>query len=274
MKRSLNLVALAALSMGLLSACQSSSDNSDAATATEQADNTATEQNTNEQQAEEVMIPETNYYRISTSQGDMIIRLYDETPEHRDNFKKLVAEGFYDNTTFHRVIENFMIQGGDPNSKDDDPMNDGQGGPGYTVPAEINSDLFHKKGALAAARTGDQVNPQRRSSGSQFYIVHGQVYETEMLDRIEKQIWASMQGFAFSEGAREAYTTVGGTPQLDMQYTVYGELVEGFDVLDQIAATSTARKTGEQVPGALIDRPAEDVSMTVTPVENYTPSGA
>lgn len=219
------------------------------------------------------MIPETNYFRISTSLGDMVLKLYDETPEHRDNFRKLAAEGFYDNTTFHRIIENFMIQGGDPNSKDDDPMNDGQGGPGYTVPAEFNSDLFHKKGALAAARTGDQVNPQRRSSGSQFYIVHGQVYDDAMLDRVEQQIWATMQGFKFSDAAREAYTTVGGTPQLDMQYTVYGELVEGMDVLDKIAAASTARKTGEPVPGALIDRPSEDITMTVTPLEDYQPSG-
>ena len=110
---------------------------------------------------------------LSTSYGDMVIRFYDQTPEHKANFIKLAKEGFYDSTTFHRVIEGFMIQGGDPNSKDDDIRNDGQGGPGYTLPAEIVRGYIHKKGAIAAARMGDNVNPEKRSSGSQFYLVHG-----------------------------------------------------------------------------------------------------
>lgn len=121
---------------------------------------------------------------ISTEFGDMYVVLYDETPLHKENFLKLAEEGFYDSTTFHRVIEGFMIQGGDPNSKDEIPFNDGQGGPGYTIDAEFNPDLIHKKGALAAARLGDQQNPERKSSGSQFYIVHGQSVPSLQLDQI------------------------------------------------------------------------------------------
>ncbi|NND71044.1 MAG: peptidylprolyl isomerase [Rhodothermales bacterium] len=218
------------------------------------------------------MLPATNYFKIITPNGDMVIRLYDDTPAHRDNFKKLVAQNYYDGTKFHRVIESFMIQGGDPNSKDDDPMNDGQGGPGYTVPAEIQAPLFHKKGALAAARTGDQINPERESSGSQFYIVQGQVYPEDMLERIEKQLGDVVDGFSYPEEFREIYTTVGGTPSLDMQYTVFGELVEGFDVLDQIAQAPTARKSGDPAHPAVIDRPVEDIDMTIVALEDYEPS--
>ena len=119
----------------------------------------------------------TDFYEIETRLGTMIVGLYDQTPRHRDNFRTLVEEGFYNGTSFHRVIAGFMAQGGDPNSKDDDPMNDGQGGPGYTIEAEFRDGLFHRKGALSAARQGDQVNPERRSSGSQFYIVHGEPME-------------------------------------------------------------------------------------------------
>ncbi len=210
-----------------------------------------------------------NFYEISTRFGDMVIRLYDETPLHRDNFQKLVEEGYYDGTTFHRVIQGFMIQGGDGNSKDDDPYNDGQGGPGYTVEAEFNSDLFHKKGALAAARQADQVNPQRRSSGSQFYIVHGTKMSTEELGEMITQLQQRDPTFTVSPEAAKAYTESGGTPFLDGQYTVFGEVVEGFDVLDAIAATETPRKLGEQTSPALIDRPAEDVKMTVRPLPEY-----
>lgn len=124
---------------------------------------------------------------ISTEFGDIYVLLYDETPIHKENFLKLAKEGFYDSTTFHRVIESFMIQGGDPNSKDDIPFNDGQGGPGYTLEAEFNNQLVHKKGAIAAARLGDQANPERRSSGSQFYIVHGRPVPSMELDQIQAQ---------------------------------------------------------------------------------------
>lgn len=210
-----------------------------------------------------------NFYEISTRYGDMVIRLYDETPLHRDNFRKLVEEGYYDGTTFHRVIEGFMIQGGDGNSKDDDPYNDGQGGPGYTVEAEFNPDLFHKKGALAAARQADQVNPQRRSSGSQFYIVHGTTLTTQELGEMVTQLQQRDPSFSVSPEAAKAYTETGGTPFLDGQYTVFGELVEGFDVLDAIAAAETPRKLGQQTSGALTDRPAEDVKMTVRPLPEY-----
>ncbi len=198
-----------------------------------------------------------NFYEIVTPYGNMVVRLYDETPLHRDNFKKLVAEGFYDGTTFHRVMPEFMIQGGDPNSKDDDPYNDGIGGPGYTVPTEFNPLLIHKRGALAAARQPDQVNPERRSSGSQFYIVHGRVFPEAQLSDIEQGMPSRVgdPAFQFSADARRTYLRDGGAPFLDMQYTVFGELVSGFDTLDRIAQVSTNET----------DRPLEPVSMTVRP---------
>jgi cyclophilin family peptidyl-prolyl cis-trans isomerase len=124
---------------------------------------------------------------ITTDFGEIHILLYDETPLHKANFLKLASEGFYDSTTFHRVMEGFMIQGGDPNSKDDIPFNDGQGGPGYTIEAEFSQNLIHKKGAIAAARTGDQQNPERRSSGSQFYIVQGEPVQSILLDQMQEQ---------------------------------------------------------------------------------------
>ncbi len=218
---------------------------------------------------EEQMTQQTSYFEISTRLGKMVIRLYDETPKHRDNFRKLATDGFYDGTTFHRVIEGFMIQGGDPLSKDDNPMNDGTGGPGYTVEAEFNQSLFHKRGAIAAARQGDQVNPQKRSSGSQFYIVHGAAVSPEQLADTEKQMKARYPDFAFSDAAKAAYTAEGGTPFLDSQYTVFGELVEGFDVLDAIAGTSTPRKTGQAAHPALADQPAEPIPMTIKPLTDY-----
>jgi len=207
------------------------------------------------------------YYEIETPMGNMVVRLYNETPQHRDNFDKLVSEKFYDGTLFHRVIPNFMIQGGDPNSKDDDPMNDGMGGPGYTIPAEINPNFFHKKGALAAARQGDSVNPEKASSGSQFYIVQGQVYEGGMLDMLEKQMQQQLgPEFHFSEEALQAYTTVGGTPHLDMNYTVFGEVVEGLDVIDKIAATPTT--SAREAPP---NRPLSDVSISIRRLQDYSP---
>jgi cyclophilin family peptidyl-prolyl cis-trans isomerase len=183
---------------------------------------------------------------ITTIHGVIKLKLYDETPLHRDNFLKLATEGFYDSLLFHRIIKGFMIQGGDPNSKNAAPgVMLGSGDIGYTIPAEFNEKLFHKKGALAAARTD---NPAMASSGCQFYIVQGKVYGEDELTMLENRI-----GFKFSPEQREAYKTIGGTPFLDRKYTVYGEVIEGLDVLDKIAAVATG-------PG---DRPVEDLRMTV-----------
>lgn len=190
---------------------------------------------------------------ISTNYGDMKIKLYDETPLHRDNFIKLAKEGYYDGLLFHRVIQQFMIQGGDPNSKNAQPGQMlGTGGPGYTVPAEFNPNFIHKKGALSAARQGDQVNPAKASSGSQFYIVQGKPVSAQ-----ELRFLSSRTGVQYTEEQAAVYAEVGGTPFLDMQYTVFGEVVEGLDVIDKIAAVRTA-------PG---DRPVEDVNFTVKVVE-------
>jgi len=190
---------------------------------------------------------------ISTELGDMKIKLYTETPKHTANFLKLAEEGFYDGTIFHRVIDGFMIQGGDPNSKNSKP-NDrlGSGGPGYTVPAEMNSKFYHKKGALAAARLGGPVNPNRESSGSQFYIVQGRAVSDAELNNQEKRL-----NFKYTQEQRDMYKKVGGTAMLDMDYTVYGEVVEGLDVIDKIAAV-------QKGPG---DRPVKDVIMTVKVVK-------
>jgi cyclophilin family peptidyl-prolyl cis-trans isomerase len=190
---------------------------------------------------------------ISTDFGDMTIRLYDETPQHRDNFIKLAKEGYYDGLLFHRVIQGFMIQGGDPQSKNAQPGQPlGSGGPGYTIPAEFNSSLIHKKGALSAARLGDQMNPQRASSGSQFYIVQGRPTSAQ-----ELQNMGMRTGIRYTPEQAAVYAEVGGTPFLDMQYTVFGEVVKGLEVIDKIAAVRTA-------PG---DRPIEDVKFNVSVVE-------
>ncbi|GAB5518618.1 MAG: peptidylprolyl isomerase [Rhodothermales bacterium] len=208
-----------------------------------------------------------NFYEITTPQGRMVVRLYDETPGHRDNFAKMVEEKFFDGTTFHRVMNEFMIQGGDPNSKDNDTTNDGAGGPGYTIPGEFSPALFHKRGALAAARQNDFVNPDRESNGSQFYIVEGRTWSEEELTMQELRVKQAINdpAFSFSDEAKQAYLSEGGTPFLDMQYTVFGELVEGFDVLDQITTVTVQ-------PGN--NRPLEDVPMTVRALDNYTPPTA
>jgi len=229
---------------------------------------------TNEAAGQAETQPAPAYYEIGTPLGRLVVRLYDETPLHRDNFKKLVAEGFYNGTTFHRVIAGYMIQGGDPNSKDEDPYNDGNGGPGYTVPAEFNRAFFHKRGALVTARQPDQVNPERRSSGSQFFIVQGgRPFDAAMLDQMEEQIRRTLPdpNFTFSPEARAAYTTDGGAPQLDMQYSVFGELIEGFDVLDRIATTQTPRSTAQPAHPVLTDRPLQHIPMTIRPLPDYQP---
>ncbi len=243
--------------------------------------------------------------KITTTEGDILVNLYDETPQHRDNFIKLAREGYFNGTLFHRVIKDFMIQGGDPDSKGAPAGKTlGTGGPDYTIPAEfVYPQLFHKRGALSAARLGDEVNPNRESSGSQFYIVWGKVYKASELKQMEKQLEMQQEQTIFNQLAKEnrdkimdlrrnrdraglqelqdeliaetkaislekgkptftdeqkeAYTTVGGTPFLDNQYTVFGEVVEGLDVVEKIQNTQTGRN----------DRPTTDISMTVEVVE-------
>jgi len=190
---------------------------------------------------------------ISTDFGTMKFKLYNETPQHRDNFIKLAKEGFYNGTLFHRVIKDFMIQGGDPQSKNAAPdVMLGNGGPGYTIPAEFNSKLIHKKGALAAARLGDQVNPQKASSGSQFYIVQG-----KPMTAAELNMMAARKKITYTPEQIKIYETEGGTPFLDMDYTVFGEMISGMDVLEKIAAVATNPQ----------NRPLQDVKMTVKVIE-------
>ena len=236
--------------------------------------------------------------KLETSLGDIVVELYNETPQHRDNFIKLVGSGYYDGVLFHRVIKDFMIQTGDGNSKNAGPETTlGDGDPGYTIEAEfVYPKYFHKRGALAAARTGDQVNPERRSSGSQFYIVTGKIYSSDELNMMAKRLAdmkkqeifrrlvtennerisqlqqaqdsaglqalqnefiqqteaeAAMQNFSFTDEQIDAYTSVGGTPHLDGQYTVFGEVVSGMDVVDKIQNTTTGR----------MDRPTVDIKI-------------
>ena len=171
------------------------------------------------QEKETIVVIETNY-------GTIKAKLYNDTPLHRDNFIKLVNEGWFNGSPFHRVINKFMIQGGQ--------NADGRQDPGYTVPAEFRENHFHKKGALCAARQGDQVNPKKASSGSQFYIVQGQVYDDRTLDMYEERL-----GSVIGPKQRQAYKTIGGTPHLDGNYTVFGEVTEGLDIVDKIAAVKT-----------------------------------
>lgn len=177
---------------------------------------------------------------ISTDKGDMIVKLYNETPKHRDNFLKLVKANKYSGSRFHRIIEDFMIQGG----KID--------GVNYTLPSEINPELYHKKGALAAARQPDQVNQERRSSGSQFYLVEGKVYSTKQLKRIEKS-----KDFSYTEEQLKTYTSIGGTPVLDGEYTVFGEVVMGLQILELISKVNTVKN----------DKPVKPVKMDIKLLE-------
>ncbi len=186
---------------------------------------------------------------LQTNYGDIVLRLYDSTPLHRDNFLKLVKTGYYDSALFHRVIQNFMIQGGDPNSKHAKPGEPlGNGGPGYKIPAEFRATLFHKKGVIAAARDN---NPEKASSGSQFYIVQGRIFTDAGLDSIET---FRLNGRKIPVEQREVYKTIGGTPHLDQNYTVFGEVVKGLDVVDKIAEVQTSK-------GQDRDRPLPDVKI-------------
>jgi peptidyl-prolyl cis-trans isomerase B (cyclophilin B) len=182
---------------------------------------------------------------IKTGFGNITAVLYNGTPQHRDNFVKLVKEGWYNGSPFHRVINGFMIQGGQ--------KADGTVDIGYKIPAEFVPEYIHKKGALAAARMGDQVNPKKESSGNQFYIVQGKVVSDEELGMMEKRT-----GAKYTEAQKEIYRTRGGTPFLDNAYTVFGEVLDGFDVIDKIAAVETDKSD---------NRPLKDVKMTITILE-------
>jgi len=187
--------------------------------------------------------------KITTDSGVMIIRLYDKTPRHRDNFIKLANEHFFDSLLFHRVISEFMIQGGDPQSKYAQPGQMlGSGDIGYTIPAEFDTNFIHKKGALAAARMGDQVNPLKASSGCQFYIVQGKTWTDADLNSMEMQ-----RGTKYNAAQRNIYKTVGGVPFLDMGYTIFGEVESGLNVIDKIAS----------VQKGMADRPVGDVHMYI-----------
>ena len=192
---------------------------------------------------------------LITTEGTIVVRLYDSTPLHRDNFLRLVKSHYYDSILFHRVIKNFMIQAGDPNSKRapaGQPL--GNGGPGYTIPAEFRTTLFHKKGVVAAARQSDNLNPEKKSGATQFYIVQGRSFSDQQLDSIET---VRLHGYKLPAAHREVYKTIGGTPQLDQNYTVFGEVVTGLDVVDKIASSATS--TGQDR-----DRPLKDVRIVKT----------
>lgn len=192
----------------------------------------------------------TIFVKIETDSGNMIARLYNQTPLHRDNFIKLIKEHFYDGLLFHRVIKDFMIQGGDPGSKNALPgVPVGQGSLPYTIPAEFDTALYHKKGALAMAREADEKNPQKASSSTQFYIVEGKPVTDAQMDS-----WEERFKIKFPENHREVYRTVGGAPFLDMNYTVFGEVINGLDVIDKIA----------NAPKDENDRPLKDIKMKIT----------
>ena len=195
--------------------------------------------------------PKNQYIRIKTKFGECIVKLYNETPLHRENFLKLAKDGYYNGTLFHRVIKDFMIQGGDPDSRNAKPDSLlGEGGPKYTIPAEFRDSLFHKKGVLAAAREGDMVNPKKESSGSQFYLVQGKVFTDEQLNSLEEK----RLKFKIPEYQRQVYKTIGGTPHLDRNYTVYGEIVVGLNMVDKIAMLQTDKN----------NRPKQDVKMDIS----------
>lgn len=190
---------------------------------------------------------------ITTDYGVMVAELYDATPKHRDNFLKLIEQGYFDGLLFHRVIDGFMIQGGDPDSKNaaaGTPL--GSGGPGYQVPAEFVDSLIHVKGAIAAARTGDNINPQKMSSGSQFYIVQGRPMEENVIEMFE-----SRKGITYTPEQKKEYAELGGTPALDRDYTVFGRVISGLDVIDKIALVQKDSR----------DRPVKDVKMIIKAVK-------
>jgi cyclophilin family peptidyl-prolyl cis-trans isomerase len=189
---------------------------------------------------------------IQTTEGKILLRLSDETPLHRDNFLKLAKSGYYNDIRFHRVIRQFMIQAGDNRTKRDSVLaKDSVRFKNYTIPAEFRPGLYHRRGALAAARTGDDVNPQKASSGYQFYIVHGRVFTETSLDSVETY---RLNGRKLPAAHREVYKTAGGAPHLDQNYTVFGEVLEGMEVVDRIASVQTSGRSGG-------DRPLQDIRI-------------
>ena len=194
------------------------------------------------------------YYLIKTSMGDIKFFLYDEAPLHKENMIKLINEGFYTDLLFHRVISTFIIQGGDPDSKNALPEKTlGLGGLNYTIPAEFNINCIHKKGAIAAARQGDQVNPLKESSGCQFYIVQGKIYTQAELSVLAKKL-----NTQFNDNQIKTYTTIGGVPYLDYSYTVFGEVVEGLEIIDKIASQ----------PVNNAKRPLKNITFTIKKIKN------
>jgi cyclophilin family peptidyl-prolyl cis-trans isomerase len=210
---------------------------------------TSIKNNKKNQTSQKVYIasPQVCTVSIETTEGTIVMQLYDDTPLHRDNFIKLVEEGYYDDLLFHRVIKGFMIQGGDPDSRGaEEGRRLGMGGPRYMIPAEIRDTLYHIRGAVAAARTGDQVNPKKESSGSQFFIVHGRPSQpTQLTD------FALSKGISYPSHIRSIYELQGGAPQLDGEYTIYGQVISGMDVIDRIVES--------KIDGA--DRPLTDVKI-------------
>jgi len=196
-----------------------------------------------------VRAPDYCTVKLETEFGDMTIVLYDDTPKHRDNFLKLISMQFYDGVLFHRVVPGFVVQGGDPKSRDASlDKRIGSGGPGYTIPAEFSYNHVHVRGAVAAARDN---NPQKASSGSQFYIVDGNDCTEESLDKIEQE-----RGFRYTPEQREQYLKVGGAPQLDQEYTVFGKVVDGLEVLDEILSIQTKN-----------DRPQKNIAMKIREID-------
>lgn len=234
---------------------------------------------------------------ILTDKGVIVIRLYNETPKHRDNFVKLSEEKYYDGQIFHRIINNFVVQGGDPTTKDAKPDSlYGNGGPDYLIDAEFVDTLIHKRGAVGMAREGDDINPEKKSAGSQFYIVTGKIFTNQQLDALEikiesknksnlykkifdeklalhknqnkidtvslsldvsiafDSIYAALPKFKLTEKQRKIYTTIGGIPHLDRNYTVFGEVVQGMDIVDELSAVNTDQN----------DRPLKDIKFSIS----------
>ncbi len=245
MKHLLNQIGILAISLLFATTSCSNSTSSTSETETTSEETTVVPEIKNAEPAPTPAAANDKIFLIKTTAGDIKVKIYKECPLHLANFSKLVAEKFYDGVLFHRVIKGFMIQTGDPESKKAEPgMGYGSGGPGYTIPAEILPAFYHKKGALAAARTGEG-NPYKASSGSQFYIVQGRVMPKEQL--------IQQMGNRFSPQALNDYATIGGTPELDGEYTVFGETISGIETVDKIANTVTLQNPQ--------DRPKADIKI-------------
>jgi len=243
---------------------------------------------------------DSHYVKIITDKGEIEVRLYNQTPKHRDNFLKLSNEKFFDGQIFHRIIDNFVVQGGDPSTITAKPDSlYGNKDSGYLIDAEIIDSLIHKRGAVGMAREGDEINPEKKSSGSQFYLVKGKIYTNAQLDELEKKkdsknksnlykkllqekissfnnqklidtisisldvsmaidsIWENYPKFKFSDKQRKIYTTIGGIPQLDGNYTVFGEIIKGLNIVDELSSVQTDKN----------DRPLQDIKFSVSVIK-------